>query len=136
MAPTRTVTATWVERLHARVDAGGFELHVDEPPEAGGTGTGPQPTDLFLASVSSCFALAVAWSAAKLGVTLHDLQVAATGEYDGAAFAAVTLTVTSSRHSREELDRLAKEAERVCYVTNTLRRTPTVTIEIGPPTPH
>ena len=132
MAPTRTVTATWVDTLHARVDAGGFELQVDEPPEAGGTGTGPQPTDLFLASVSSCFALAVAWTAARQGVTLRDLRVAATGEYDGAAFAAVTVTVRSSSHSRDELDRLAKDAERVCYVTNTLRRSPTVTIEVAP----
>jgi putative redox protein len=35
----------------------GFEIVVDEPAAHGGSGTGPQPTDLLLASVGSCLAM-------------------------------------------------------------------------------
>ncbi len=39
-----------------RVDAeyGGFTVHTDQPPEAGGDGSAPAPFDLFLASIATC----------------------------------------------------------------------------------
>ncbi len=39
-----------------RVDAeyGGFTVHTDQPPEAGGGGSAPAPFDLFLASIATC----------------------------------------------------------------------------------
>ena len=39
-----------------RVDAeyGGFTIRTDQPPQAGGEGTAPQPFDLFLASIATC----------------------------------------------------------------------------------
>jgi ribosomal protein S12 methylthiotransferase accessory factor len=39
-----------------RVDAeyGGFTVRTDQPPEAGGAGSAPQPFDLFLASIATC----------------------------------------------------------------------------------
>jgi organic hydroperoxide reductase OsmC/OhrA len=36
----------------------------------------------LLASLSSCFALALAWAAGKQGVELPHLEVTATGHYD------------------------------------------------------
>ena len=58
-----------------------FEIHVDEPVSAGGTGNGPQPTDLLLASVASCFTLALVYSANKLGLTADGIDVKVTGTY-------------------------------------------------------
>lgn len=119
----RTVDARWESGMRAVVRAGAFEVVADEPRSAGGSDTGPQPTDLFLASIASCFALAVAWVADKRGVDLPRLQVRVTGTYDGPRFSSVDIEVRSSVPS-PVLDELLPEAERVCYVTNTLRAPP------------
>ena len=105
------------------MQAGSFALVVDEPVSAGGTGLGPMPTDLLLASLSSCYALALAWAARKRGFELPDLEVTATGTYEGPRFAAIELTVTTSL-SVERLTPLLEPARRVCYVSNTLAQLP------------
>jgi putative redox protein len=119
-AKTRTSEATWEGGYRCRVQAGGFELRVDEPVTAGGDGTGPQPTDLFLASFASCFALSVAHVARKRGIELEDLSVRAVGTYGGPKFVNIRIEVTSS-HDRAELEKLVERASAVCYVSNTLR---------------
>lgn len=125
----RTVSAVWEEGLRCAVDAGGFPITVDEPTSVpGGTGRGPQPTELLLAAVSSCFTLAVAHSAAKRGIDLRGLRVDATGTYDGPRFVAIRITVHADAPRGEELARLITAAERVCYVTNTLRLGPEIEI--------
>ena len=64
----RSVSARWDGGWRAVVTAGEFELRVDEPVTVdGGTGTGPQPTELLLGAVASCFTLAVAHVARKRG---------------------------------------------------------------------
>jgi putative redox protein len=128
----RSVSARWDGGLRAVVTAGEFELLVDEPTSvAGGTNTGPQPTELLLGAVASCFTLAVAHSARKRDVPLRDLYVDATGTYDGPRFAAIRVTVRAAEPTGEELAQLAKAAERVCYVTRTLAGSPEVTFTVG-----
>ncbi len=124
----RTVTSVWEEGMRCVVDAGGFTITVDEPASAGGTGRGPQPTELLLASIASCFTLALSHSASTRGVALSGLRVDATGTYDGPRFSAVRVTVRADTPRGDELARLASAAERVCYVTNTFRRTPEIEI--------
>lgn len=104
---------------------------VDEPPSVGGTGLGPMPTDLLLASLSSCYALALAWAARKRGFELPDLEVTATGTYEGQRFATLVLTVSTSL-SAERVTPLLEPARRVCYVSNTFARTPPVTVSLAP----
>ena len=103
---------------------------VDEPVEAGGTGSGPMPTDLLLASLSSCYALALAWAARKQGVELPDLEVTATGTYRGTRFASLLLTVESSL-PEEQLVALLDPAARACYVSNTFAHVPEVTVALA-----
>lgn len=134
MAAERTVQAQWDGGLRAVVQAGGFELIVDEPESVpGGTGKGPQPTELLLASVASCFTIAVAFSAAKRNVELAGLRVDATGTYDGPRFSAIRIAVRADAPPGEELARLIKAAERVCYVTRTLASSPELEIVISGP---
>lgn len=130
---TRSVDATWDGGLRCRVSAGRFELIVDEPESAGGTDQGPQPTELLLASIASCFTLAMAYSADKRGVELAGLRVRATGDYDGPSFSAIQLSVRADAPDADGLRRLVSVAERLCYVTNTLRRTPDVTVNVAWP---
>jgi uncharacterized OsmC-like protein len=118
--------------MRAVTTSGKFTLVVDEPESAGGTDTGPQPTDLFLASVTSCFALAVAWAARKRDVELVGLEVTGLGHYEGLRFDRITLTV-SAENPPEVLSNLIADAERVCYVSNSLREPPELTVEVGSP---
>ena len=94
---------------------------VDEPESVpGGTNRGPQPTDLLLASVSSCFTLALSFAARKRSIELDFVHVEATGTYEGPMFRSIKI-VAHVGCAETELDRLMSTAERVCYVTNTLR---------------
>ncbi|WP_214370500.1 OsmC family protein [Pseudonocardia sp. H11422] len=130
-ATHRSVHARWDDKLRAVVDAGGFEVVADEPPSVGGTGTGPQPTELLLASIASCFTLAIAYSAGKRGIELSDLRVDVTGRYDGPRFDAFRIEVHTEAPRGEELDRLITAAQRVCYVTRTLAQPPEIEIVTG-----
>ncbi len=126
----RTVRTRWDGGMRAVTQADSFEIVVDEPESSGGTNTGPQPTDLLLASVSSCFALAMAYAAKKAGIALVGLSVEAVGVYDGPQFSRITVTIMSDS-PREALEELLPHAQRVCYVTNTLRRQPELIIGLG-----
>jgi putative redox protein len=122
--------ATWHGAWLCSVEAGGFRLTVDEPESSGGTGRGPMPTDLLLASLSSCYALALAWAARKRGYELPDLTVTATGTYAGPRFAALALTVDTSLPA-EQVTPLLEPARRVCYVSNTFAAVPDLVVRLA-----
>jgi putative redox protein len=126
----RTVDARWAGGMRAVVQAGDHEIIVDEPESAGGTNTGPQPTDLLLASIASCFTLSMAYAADKRGIELPGLRVRVVGTYEGLKFTRIELLIGSAGPSGV-LEELISDAERVCYVTNTLRQAPEVRIELG-----
>lgn len=128
---TRTASASWEPGpLRCVVAVGGFSILVDEPEAVGGTGAGPQPTDLLLASVASCFALALAYSAGKQGITVTGVRVEAEGRYAGPRFDAVRISVDVTGPTPVELADLIVAAERVCYVSNTLRSGADVTVTV------
>ena len=132
MATTqRSVAARWTGGMRAEIDAGGFELVADEPESAGGTGSGAAPTELLLASIASCFTLAVAYSAARRSVSLEGLGVEVTGTYDGPRFQAFRIAVHADAPTGDELERLVEAAKRVCYVTRTLAEPPEITYTVG-----
>jgi uncharacterized OsmC-like protein len=128
----RTVTAVWRGGYHCTVEAGSFRVEVDEPAEVGGSDLGPQPTDLFLGSVASCFLLALNYAAQKQSVELSDLEVRVTGTYEGLRFGAVHVQA-SVGVPEPELERLMRTARRVCYVTNTMHAGVELTIEAHVP---
>ncbi len=129
-AHSNSVVAVWEGGWRCRVSAGGFELLVDEPEEAGGTGTGPMPTEYLLVAMASCYALALSWAARKRGVVLPDLAVTATGDYDGPRFAALRLKVATSAPA-DVVDPLLEPALRVCYVSNTIALSPPIEVVIA-----
>jgi putative redox protein len=126
----RRVASGWVSgplRCTVRTE-GGFELAVDEPVSAGGTDQGPQPTDLFLASVASCFTLAIVYAADRMDLALSSVDVDVTADYDGPRFTNVEILARVAGADPAELERIVTSAERVCYVTNTLRRPPSISV--------
>lgn len=130
-AQRRSVSARWTGGLRAEVDAGGFEIVADEPESVGGTGSGPQPTELLLASIASCFTIAVAYTAAKRDVALDGLTVDVTGTYDGPRFRTFRIEVRAAAPGGDDLARLVEAAKRVCYVTRTLAEPPEIEFVVG-----
>ena len=112
-----------------------FEITADEPARVGGTDTGPMPTEIFLASLASCFALAVAHAARKRGVELPDLAVTVRGEYAGLKFGRIRVEVHAS-HDPEQLDAFIRRAVSYCYVSNTLAHRPEIEYVAAPPVSH
>jgi uncharacterized OsmC-like protein len=127
-----TAVATWHGDWLCPVQPGAFLLTVDEPPDVGGGGRGPMPTDLLLASVASCYAVALAWAARKPDVDLPDLTVTATGTYDGPRLRSVALTVHTGP-AAHLVTLLLEPAKRVCYVTNTLADLPDIAVSLTAP---
>jgi putative redox protein len=127
---TNSVVARFEGGWRCRVEAGGFDLVVDEPPSSGGTGTGPMPTEFLLAAMASCYALALNWAAGKRGMTLPGLAVTATGTYDGPKFKRLQLMVTCDAPD-DEVERLLEPALRVCYVSNTITLSPPIEVGLG-----
>lgn len=108
----------------------GFSLTADEPPPAG-EDTGPMPTELFLTALASCFGMAVAAAAHRRGPDLPDLEVTATGTYDGPRFSHLRVVVRSSV-GPEQLEPLLERAVHGCYISNTLLRPPTMEFAVDP----
>lgn len=126
---SRTVHTRWTGGMRAVTEVDGIEIVVDEPAAYGGEGSGPQPTDLLLVSVASCLALSVAFVARKQGVELDGLDVKVVGTYEGLEFARIAASISSGT-PRDVLEELVSEAERVCYVSNTLRRGPELVVRV------
>jgi uncharacterized OsmC-like protein len=124
------ITASWEGGYRCRVPIRDFEVLVDEPTESGGTDTGPKPTELLLASLGACFALAVVHAVRKRGQELADVSVRVRGEYQGAGFARITVEARSSQPElvRSVLDR----AIRTCYVSNTMTGDPEIEYRVEP----
>ena len=127
MADDRLVTARWAGGYQVDVQAGEFGLRVDEPERVGGTNTGPQPTDLLLSAVASCFVLSLAYAAAKRDIVVESIGVAVTGTYEGPRFSGIRIEVDVVAPD-DVVATLIAAAERVCYVTNTLKRPPEITV--------
>ena len=62
---------------------GGHDLRVDEPPNKGGTDTGPRPTQLLGASLAGCIAITVEMYANRKGWDVGAVEVDVEVSYDG-----------------------------------------------------
>lgn len=62
---------------------GGHDLRVDEPPDAGGTDTGPRPTQLLGASLAGCIAITVEMYAQRKGWDVGAVEVDVEMTYEG-----------------------------------------------------
>lgn len=62
---------------------GSHDLRVDEPPESGGTDTGPRPTELLGASLAGCIAITVEMYAQRKGWDVGAVEVDVEMVYEG-----------------------------------------------------
>jgi putative redox protein len=124
--------ARWEAGYRADIAVRQFGFVADEPPRSGGEDAGAMPTEFLLVALSSCYAMALAHVARKRDVTLGPLTVKAVATYDGPSFSAIDLEVVFDEGPPEDVDALVERASRVCYVSNTLRRAPQLTVTVTP----
>lgn len=125
-----TVEATWEGGYRCTVAARQFRIRIDEPESAGGGDTGPQPSEVLLASLAGCFTLALYHVAKKRSIELPDITVRATGTYQGPGFARLAVEVKSGA-AKDVIESLIEPAKRVCYVSNTLRNVSDVEVTLA-----
>jgi putative redox protein len=78
------VVARRLQGLAHEVDIeGGHTIVVDEPPDAGGTDTGPSPGRLLAASLASCTAVTIEMYAERKGWDAGPVEVEVDATYDG-----------------------------------------------------
>lgn len=77
------IVARRIDGLAHEVDLeGGHVLIVDEPPDRGGTDTGPRPTQLLAASLAGCTAITVEMYAERKGWDVGGVEVEVEVTYD------------------------------------------------------
>lgn len=122
--------ATWAGGLATDVSGRSHTIRVDEPESEGGADTGPMPTELLTAALASCMCVAVVWAAGKRRVELADdlaVEVTPTRVPGQPRYDAYAVTVRCSTPA-DVLDPIVALAERYCWVTNTLRQSPKITV--------
>jgi putative redox protein len=121
MAPALRATASWRGGYATDVAVRSHTVRVDEPLDLGGGDTGPMPTELFCASLASCFCLAVAHVARKRSLDLPGLRVTVEAQRAGRDLRYDRLTVTAGADvDADILARLVERAKSFCWVSNTL----------------
>lgn len=119
----------WKGGYQCTVRARHFDVPTDEPSSVGGDDTGPMPTEVFLASLASCFCMAVYHVARKRDIELSSLEVSVSGEYEGPRFRRLRVDVRPGDEI-DDLQQLLERAFAVCYVSNTLRNPPRLEIAV------
>jgi uncharacterized OsmC-like protein len=74
------VTAEWTSGLQVDLSNGRHEWRSDEPPQAKGTDTGPNPYELLLGSLAACTCITLSLYATYKGITLR--SISASYEFD------------------------------------------------------
>jgi putative redox protein len=77
------IVARRVEGYAHDVEVDGHTLRLDEPPEAGGEGSGPRPTKLLGASLAGCIAITVEMYAQRKGWDVGAVEVDVEITYEG-----------------------------------------------------
>jgi len=103
---------------------------VDEPGEAGGSGSAPTPVDRFLGSLAACLALSVEYQGDIRGVALKNVDVDVSGSPKEGRLEAIEIRVAVEADAdADTLDRLVEMAERGCFVADLLREDLEVHVE-------
>jgi putative redox protein len=78
-----------VDGLRSETKIRQFSLTIDEPPNLGGTDTGPNPVELVLAALATCQEITYRAYATALGIPLEGVSVKLEGALDLRGFFAV-----------------------------------------------
>jgi len=114
----------------------------DEPPELGGSNTGPNPVEQVLAALGNCLAVGYAANATAAGIEIRDLSIDLEGDLDlhtflgladgNAGYSGITVKVKiDSDASAADLQALHDKVTNTSPVGHTLSRAVPVKIELS-----
>jgi lipoyl-dependent peroxiredoxin len=110
---------------HGSSSDGVLDLDLRPPADLGGAGGATNPEQLFALGYAACFQSAMGVVGHRLGVDTADSTVTARvtlGTIDGGAFGlAVELDVVIPGAEKRQVERLVKEAHKVCPYSNATR---------------
>ncbi|MGC1167140.1 MAG: OsmC family protein [Solirubrobacterales bacterium] len=107
---------------------GGHSLVVDEPPDRGGTDTGPRPTQLLAASLAGCTAITIEMYADRKGWDVGAVEVEVDVAYDGHVPSTYAVALKLPRELSEEQRQLLLRVAAKCPVHKVLVGEATVTV--------
>jgi putative redox protein len=99
------IVARRVEGYAHDVEVDGHTVRVDEPPEAGGDGSGPRPTQLLGASLAGCIAITVEMYAERKGWDVGPVEVDVEMSYEGPVPSSFEVGLKLPAHLDEEQKR-------------------------------
>ncbi len=122
----------------------GHEIVVDEPEEFGGSNAGPNPIELLLASLASCFTISLLIHARRLRVSIDRVEVFVEGWFDIRGFLALEgfepgmerIVLRARILSRESCEKLKHVLDRVLrgwVVGSTLAKSGVLEVSIDIP---
>ena len=114
----------------------------DEPPELGGTNTGPNPVEQVLAALGNCLAVGYAANATAAGIEIKDLSIDLEGDIDlhtflglaegNAGYSGISVNVKiDSDASAEQIKALHEKVTSTSPVGHTLSRAVPVKIDLS-----
>lgn len=110
--------------LKFRVKKSDFEFTVDEPPDRGGTNSGPNPLGYFLAGAASCLMMQYARLAIAKSISLEGFEMTARGHFQRRVRGSFTEMIydvsIQSPQDGSTIIELSREAEDMCFVHQTL----------------
>jgi uncharacterized OsmC-like protein len=122
----------------------GATLTTDMPTSVGGGNSAPSPGWFLRAAEASCAATLIAMRAAHLGVALDSVEVTVDSESDdrgilgidedtpaGPLSTRLVVRVTSAQAGREEIEQIVQWAVDHCPVTDAVRRSVPLTVELA-----
>ena len=117
-----------VRNVHGAVTAlgaaGPFTLVIDRPEAAGGGGRAFSGGELLNLAVAGCVSNDLFREAAKRGISLHRVVVAADSDYEGDPMVSTDIRYTvevEGDATVEELDELVRHVDRIAEIPNSLR---------------
>lgn len=115
-----------------RIRIGAHEVLVDQPAEAGGTDTGPTPTDLFIGTLAACTAHYAGRFLRRHGLDATGLEVTCSFETAPrpSRVASVDIRLVVPGLPQEYEERLRAVVEH-CTVKNSIAVAPSIDLEIS-----
>jgi organic hydroperoxide reductase OsmC/OhrA len=116
----------------ARVETSGQAKKLRIPRGADGRGAGVNGGELLMLALATCYCNDIYREAERRGMTVSEVEVRASADFEGVGLAATNVTYRARVKSpapREEVERLLRETDAVAEIQNTVRSSISVTLE-------
>ena len=128
----KPVTVTWDGGVRFTADIRGHKVSVDQPPQGGGTDSGPMPLELVPAALGTCVALFVQQFLTTRGLdpTGMEVQVFTAPAADPHRIGMFEVTVSVPKGVPEKYRDAVRHVAESCTVHHTLTHRPDIAVEL------